>query len=79
MYKFFWATLYTAIEFMVKSKEHFGERNGHEKMIQIEVACWKPEGKRVFDWKDNIQGDFNEMYFGTELTDIKIKPNGGVS
>lgn len=48
-------------------------------MIKIEVACWNPEGKRVFEWKDNIQGDFNEMYLGTELTDIKIKPSGGVS
>jgi hypothetical protein len=62
-----------------KAKEHFRESSGHEKMIKTEVACWKPEGKSVFEWKDNIQVDFNEMYFGTELTDIKIKPNGGVS
>jgi len=62
-----------------KAKKQFRESSGHEKMIKIEVACWKPEGKRIFKWKDNIQGDFNEMYFGTELRDIKIKPNGGVS
>jgi len=62
-----------------KAKERSGESSGHEKMIKIEVACWNPGGKRVFEWKDNIQGDFNEMYLGTELTDIKIKPSGGVS
>jgi hypothetical protein len=44
-----------------------------------EGACWKPKRKRVFEWKENIQEEFNEMYFGTELTDIKIKSNGGVS
>jgi hypothetical protein len=64
-----------------KEKGRFGESTGHEKVIKIEVTCWKPGGggKSLFKWKDNIQGDFNEMCLGTELTDIKIKPNGGVS
>jgi hypothetical protein len=39
----------------------------------------EPDRKRVFEWKENIQEEFNETCFGTELTDIKIKPNGGVS
>jgi hypothetical protein len=62
-----------------KAKQHFRESSGHEKMIKIEVVCWRLEGTRVFEWKDNIQRDFNETYFGSELKDIKIKPNSGVS
>jgi len=36
-------------------------------------------GRESFSGKITFREIFNEMYLGTELTDIKIKPNGGAS
>jgi len=36
-------------------------------------------GRESLSRRKTFRENFNAMYFGAGLTDIKIKPNGGVS